>query len=163
MQHISLVSYWTLTASCSDEHNVNRLYAIEYVKAMQPIVMPSGGVLGGRDAFVHTGDVFKARATRIMYMTRNFSHNYTSWAMVGYTLNPAWLLNQGKIECAVCGITEVSVGHVFPRSFGGIFNPDNALNCRPQCKLCNSRQRAHIQTIDMQWLQTHYASVDWLV
>jgi len=146
---VSVITYYTLVTSSADPMNVNMVDCRDYITGMLPIALPSGGMFGGRHAYVHTGDLVKNATQRIAYIVR---HGY---GIASY--------HSGMVQCALHGTQIASLGHIFPRVYGGVFHPSLPYNIAPQCIVCNKLRQAYIEPIDVQWLQSNHVGIDYKI
>lgn len=155
-RNVECITYYTLVMASADSTNVNQIVAREYVMSMAPIALPSGGVFGGKYSYNRTGDYVKSSQSRIQYINTHFSR-----VAIGYGY--AYNRNVGTMQCDTHGVVTASLGHIFPRSFGGIFHPSCSDNIALQCIDCNKLNGALIAQIDVEWLQSHVVNINYYV
>ena len=79
------------------------------------------GYLGGLDAFV-TVDQVAGKMARLPYIKSIFPKA------------------SAVVRCDIHGLSEVTVGHIWPRALGGIILKGQNVNIRLECKQCNEEK-----------------------
>lgn len=106
--------------------------SVSLIKTMQPLTLPSGGVIGGEHAFRRTSDFTKSVDNTVRFYHNNAWERFT--------------------VCELHGRQKTAIAHIFPRSFGGVFNGIDTTNVVCQCSVCNHKHSDTIQQIDIDYL-----------
>jgi hypothetical protein len=122
-QWASLVDCLTVLALGKRKDGLNPRFnaIVKAVRLLDIVGNEKVGYFGGRHAFVSVDEVAKKTA-RSGYLKTIFPQ---------YT---------GMIHCAEHGITESTVGHIWPKALGGIIIRGQTTNIRLECKKCNEEK-----------------------
>lgn len=122
-------------ASAKKRHNAK--LAVEYIMSMPEMLLPSGGIIGGKYAFRYTSTgagSLNSKELRESYFER------VGWPLESF--------------CTTCNkVQRNAIGHLFPRVFGGSWNKVNGHHhSAPECTKCNSDKGQEINPEDEKFL-----------
>lgn len=129
----------------SEHHKALYKACRAYIVNMSAMPLPSGGVIGGVNAFVSTSDVIKTLVDAMDYKNKHGLPHYVVCEKV---------FTRGDKKGLPHGRQKVVLAHVFPRSFGGVFDGVSITNIRGECQACNHEYSDSIDALDVKYLDS---------
>ena len=100
------------------------------------------GYLGGLDAFV-TVDQVAGKMARLPYIKTVFPKA------------------SAVVRCDIHGLSEVTVGHIWPRALGGIILKGQNVNIRLECKQCNEEKYSLLTPAQVAYARRLLVPYEW--